>query len=468
MAFDEATFLRALTERPADAKRFSQFFQPQWLESAPFRPILQEIYNFTLKYDTPPRIPTLRSIFVEKDKLLYENRMKDALDLVEEADRYPDSVQWCLDKAREAGISNSLKYLMEGAEFEGMLEHHEGGQVIELLDKWRRQFDENTDLVEKNIKEASEELLRTRGTQTNEKIPTSIEFLDDWCGGGLRKKQCGLLLGSTGSGKSSLLSIIAFKTSSIQKKNVLYVTNELSIPEITERFMALMTGASIDAVINNLDINTGNLEKHWEMGTDKRLRLVQVNSEVSMATIESIMSRYKSLYGYDTDVLVLDYLERMCPIDARGYQRNQTWEWLKGVAQDLVRMNKRRNILTWTAAQINRSGFGATDLTLAHAQGSVKHLQEVDAVIAFQTVPSIRFDNPDLTALQFQALKMRQSKRKDNSIVIEADLGRMSLGREVHDRSEFSEMEEEYFQNKDLNKAKKKERKRKNDDTSDR
>ena len=54
--FKEDVFIKALTERREDARKFSQTFKPEWLTSAPLRPILAAIYSFLMEYDVPPNL----------------------------------------------------------------------------------------------------------------------------------------------------------------------------------------------------------------------------------------------------------------------------------------------------------------------------------------------------------------------------------------------------------------------------
>ena len=78
--FDEAIFIRALTERPESARSMSRTFEIEWLEIAEYRPILQSIFDFIKEKSIPPSISTLREIFKSKDKVRYENRFKEIFD----------------------------------------------------------------------------------------------------------------------------------------------------------------------------------------------------------------------------------------------------------------------------------------------------------------------------------------------------------------------------------------------------
>lgn len=442
--FDEFVFLKALTQRPADAKKFSQFFEPQWLQTAALQPILRQVYEFLKDHDTPPSISVLHDIFLKEDKQWYDNKHKQILDQISSAEDELSKVLLNLDRAKDAGMANSMKTMVESVEFETLIDEQDGPEIAHKVEEWLQKFQGKSDDLECSIKKAIDVMVESRAGQIGTtKIPSGIQVFDDWCGYGLRPKQMGLIIAPSGSGKSTVLMIIAYKIAAIAGKRVLFISNELSMDEVAERFLSLMSGHTLDKVIFDPIEAIEGLDRHWDMGLDNKLWLAEVKREISTNDIESMIARYVNLYGWQPEVIVIDYMERMKPT-LSGYKRDQTWNWYGGIAQDLVRLNKRYNILTWTAGQVNRGGYNNnTDMSMAHAQGSIRHLQEVDCVIAMRQLPSIKFNDPALVALQFHNLKMRQSKRSDDSAIVEADLGRMLITNRVHSLSEFEDNEDE-------------------------
>jgi hypothetical protein len=133
---------------------------------------------------------------------------------------------------------------------------------------------------------------------------------------------------------------------------------------------------------------------------------------------------------------VLDYIERMKPCDS-GYSRDKVWDWFGAIARDLSRFAKRNNILVWTAAQTNRTGFGKNKkeqdpLGLEMAQGSVKHLQEASSIIGMrqQELP-----NEDVV-MELADLKQRFSKRSKRTVFVHCDLGKMSITNDVYEKDD--------------------------------
>ena len=437
--FDELLFIRSLMDRPADAKRYSQYMKPEWLKTVEYRILLDKVYEFTKKHSIPPSVETLRKLFIEEDQSAYNTRYKDSIDSLAKVNLDQSEVLHCLDNAKKVGIVWSLEALFNDPSFIHKREYKEGGEIMHDLHEWITQFDGTNEDVEMRIDDAVEHLIKERGwMQKNTEIPTGIEFIDDWCGGGLRPKQLGLILAPTGHGKSTCLMIMAYKMSLLENQRVLFISNELAMSEITERFGAMISGEEINKVIHEPTVIRQGMTTLTKWGFHDRLWLAEVNREISSDDIEGMIARYINLYGWKPDVVVIDFMERMKPT-VTGHKRDETWNWYGAIAQDLIRFAKRTNILVWTAGQTNRSGYNnKVEQGMAQAQGSIKHLQECSAVIAMRQRSDFDSEKkPDIRMLEFLALKMRHSKRPETSLIVEANLGKMSISKNYHSLKEW-------------------------------
>jgi hypothetical protein len=263
-------------------------------------------------------------------------------------------------------------------------------------------------------------------------IPTDIQCIDDWCGGGLRLGQLGLIMAPTGHGKSVCLILMAQKIASIQELPVWFVTNELTMEETTERFLARITGVKLGQIIKNPVNAMGDWVRYGKSQYDKNLWISEVNREVSMDELEAEMMRRANLYGTMPKVICLDFMERMKP-NGKGYNRDSSWNWLGAIAQDIARFAKKHKILVWTAAQTNRSGLTSNTLDPGMIQGSIKHLQEATAMVSMNQLREVK----DEIIMQFQALKMRQSARSNEPVYVKCDLSTMTITNETISRDEI-------------------------------
>ena len=438
--FEEDVFLWSLITRPEDAKRFSQIFKPEWLNTVEYRPILTEIYAFTRKTGESPSLVTLNKIFKDKDsesyKLRYANILKDLTD----ANPDRSNMIYTLGQAKNVAVVRSFIEMTNDQGFLNNQASFDGETILKSVHAWGNKFLQNSDDRTMDIKTAIEHLVQSSGfIIDNTRIPCGIDCLDMWTGGGLRKKQLGILMAPTGHGKSACLIIMGHKIATIEHKKVWVITNELPLEEVTERLLSRITGVSMDSIMEDPIIAYKGLDRHWSNQLDTRLRITEVNREVSCDDIEAEMSKCVALYGWKPDVIILDFMERMKPA-LTGYGRDKEWQWLGAIAKDLARFTKRHDILIWTAAQTNREGLGAADIDMTMAQSSIRHFQEATAVISMNQVP---IPGKDAVAIKFKPLKMRQSKRSAKAITLECDLSKMNITNTTIDIEELQESKEE-------------------------
>jgi hypothetical protein len=437
--FSEELFLYALTTRLEDARRFSSIFRPSWLQTTQYRPILEEIYAFTKKEGIPPSVRTLRTKFKKADPALYEARQKKALDAIEVLDPDVSEIVYHLDQAKQVAVSWSLKELFQDEAFQAMNDSFDGPGQIQLIEEWLRHFARTGEDVEVSIREAIKRLKESRQfLRTNNRIECGIKVIDNFTGGGLRPPGLGIIMAPTGEGKSNALVIMSNKMAVVERKRVLLITNELSTQELTERLLSSITAVSLDDIIDDPIRGIKGLERHWKLGLDKRLRIIEVMREINVYDIEAMVAKYINVYGWSPEVVVIDFMERMKPIAAGEVKRDQSWNWYGAIAKDLVFAAKKQGWLIWTACQTNRGGTTAKVLDTSHAQGSIQHFQEAKAVIAMNEVKGIDTGDPEVKLLEFRSLKMREGRRLPDPVIVEARFGKMEISDRVREMQEFS------------------------------
>lgn len=425
--FDEETFIYALSTRPEDARRFAFTFRPNWLEKAEYTPILAEIYAFTKKQGEPPSLTTLHKIFEKKDADSYQLRYKEVLDKLQTVEPDRSEQLFVLEQAKGVAVTRSLMEMVQDQGFIKKQSEFNGTAVIKDIQKWLSQFSDTGEDRTMDLRSAVEALMDTAEfIPTNVRIPCHIKPLDDWTGGGLRKRQLAIVIAPTGHGKSALLLVLGHKIAAVEHKKVWLITNELVMEEVVERELSRLTGQQVNEIMDDPTIAYKGLDRHWGNNLDKRFMISEFNRETSVDDLEAELAKMSNLYGWKPDVIVLDYMERMKP-SVTGMRRDSEWVWLGFVAKDLVRMAKRHNILIWTAAQTNRSGLASDDIDMSMAQSSIRHLQEATAVIAMNQV---EIPGTEEVVLKLKPLKMRQSKRAVRAVNLKCDLSRMSISNE--------------------------------------
>jgi hypothetical protein len=240
--FDESQFIIALTERDDDARSFSQVFNPQWLREKTLVPILESLYEFRKEYRINPSLSALHEFMESKDEDMYKKRWQSTLAGLE---LYPnDSAKQVLatTKAREAGSALALDALVHSQAFQSALAEGEGDALIKMTRHYISQWNDSEDGEGVfNIREAFDKLIDDNAWSGRpDRIASGILPLDDWTNGGLRPRQLGIIMAPTGGGKSAVLANIAHNMASIEQLPVLFITNELSVNEQSERFLVRM------------------------------------------------------------------------------------------------------------------------------------------------------------------------------------------------------------------------------------
>lgn len=436
MEFNEAVFLKALTARPVDMQRFSDIFKPEWLMNIAYRPILVEMYNFTKKKGIPPSVETLEEIFKEKNKESYEFKIQPVLEKLKTTEVDVSFIIHTLDKAKDIAIVRSLNELVQSQDILKAAEEGDGHLILTKVNQWINHFANSTDEQSMTLKESIDQLLKSSVYNTqSKKIPSGILPIDEWTNGGLRTKELGILMSPTGHGKSVTLMNMAYKMAMMDELPVWFITNELTMEEQTERFLARLTQSKLAHVQVDPYTAYEGMGKHWNI--TNRIRLTSVNRTVSTTEMEAMMLRWANISGWMPKVIVVDFMERMKPND-KGYSRDKEWTWLGAIALDLVRFAKRHNVLVWSAAQTNRGGLTSDEINISHVQGSIRHLQEATAVVGMRRRSMDK--EKDTVAMEFFSLKMRSSKQAFKKKIIDVSLDKMYISKtELDDPDEVNE-----------------------------
>ena len=434
--FDEKVFIYALSSRPEDAKKFATTFKPDWLHTTEFIPILAELYVFTRQHGESPSIPTLHEVFKDKDEEAYNLRYKAALNSI--GGTVPDRSMmiYTLDQARDTGVVRDFQELVNDQTFLKKQADLKGKGLLQSLHTFFNRHGEMGEDRTMDLKQAIENLVHSHGFIPDVvRIPTGIKVIDEWSGGGLRTKQLGIIMAPTGAGKSSILIVMGHKIAELEQKRVWIVTNELTIEEQTERMLARITGTDLGTVIDDPGVAYSGLGRHWKSELQDRIRLTEINREVSVDDLEAEMAKWINLIGWKPDVLILDFMERMKPCDT-GYARDKEWNWLGAISRDLSRFAKRHNILVWTAAQTNRSGLEkGAKMGLEMGQASIKHFQEATVVIGMTQQEM----GDDKVGLELSSLKQRHSRRSFKPVVLECDLSKMSITNNIYETDTYED-----------------------------
>ena len=370
---------------------------------------------------------------------VYQTRYADDLAKIEADDPDPSYQVHTLDLAKQVAMTRSFEDMVGSQEFLKLMSSNDGTRLYQAVEKWQRFFAGREEGVHLNIMEAIEKLRDEREFMPKAtKIPCGILEVDQWLGGGLRTKNVALWMAPTGGGKSATMCFTAHYMSVMEEKKVWFITNELAWDQVTERFLARYSGCKMSEIMDDPigSIASDGVSFIRSKGLGENLFLSEIPPGVSANDLEAHLAKMANIYGWAPDVIVIDYMERMAPVNKVG--KETSWIYMGEIARDLCHLAKRRNIAIWSAIQTNRWGLsigtkhGPKELSAEMAQGSIQHLQEVTAVVSLHILK----ETASKQVIEFKPLKMRESRLLPKPIKLVCNLETMTITPEKYEADE--------------------------------
>lgn len=249
-------------------------------------------------------------------------------------------------------------------------------------------------------------------------LSTGIPSMDAALGGGYMKKTLNLISAPSHGGKSALLACISANMV-LAGNNVLYITLEMSEEETAKR---------IDANILDIDINTFDevpidtitskfnavkdqlgelIIKEYPAGTFNTLHLEGLMSELSTK-------------GFVPDAIMIDYLGLMASSRTTLANSGGTYMYVKQIAEECHGFSKKYDLPVVSAAQLNRSAFGNTDVGMENISESIGLAATADTMVAMIATEQMR----ELNQVMVKFLKNRNTGMLDG-IMLESNYPKM-------------------------------------------
>jgi len=203
--------------------------------------------------------------------------------------------------------------------------------------------------------------------------PTGWTDVDAALFGGISRKELLLVSANSGGGKSITLANLAFNFINTGL-NVLYISLELSEDVVAQRFDTMFTG------IGRRDWreHTDEITKSIALAADEsgRLDIVQMSAGTTSNDIRAFLKEFYLKYGFEPDLLVVDYLDNMEPNEA--VSADNVFEKDKRSSEQLRQIAVDHNMFTATASQLNRSAIGATSHDHSQIAGGISKINVSD------------------------------------------------------------------------------------------
>lgn len=233
-----------------------------------------------------------------------------------------------------------------------------------------------------NVIDDAEYKRKVLATLNQNTIPTGFKAIDQLNSGGLAKGELGMIVASSGTGKTLWLTNLATNYTKM-KANVLFIALEELENRMILKFEQSMLCRNRSEILTGDGLNEENFNKYQEVYKNARDKLGNLffarysPRTITPTKIEQLISDVKLRQGVDIDVVIVDYPELLRNPHASGNEAEdggKLFEEMRRIAQDY-------NVVMWTASQINRTAYSAQIRTAEHMEGSHRKKNAAELVL---------------------------------------------------------------------------------------
>jgi len=218
---------------------------------------------------------------------------------------------------------------------------------------------------------------------TSDTFSTGYNYIDLVLGGGFYSKALFCFIGEMKIGKSIWLANLA-ANSVRQGHNTAVISLEMRDRKLIKRLGANLIGISMKDYNHAANDEVSMKKKLSNVGYDSlrmpgKLWVKEFpTSSAGVPDVEKYLKKMEDAKGIKFKLIVLDYVNILK--NWRNPNSENMYMKIKQIAEDLRAMAMRNDWAIVTATQVNRSGFGSTDLSITNISESSALGHTVDAM----------------------------------------------------------------------------------------
>jgi hypothetical protein len=213
--------------------------------------------------------------------------------------------------------------------------------------------------------------------------------------------------------------------------NVAYITFELSEALVSMRLDSMLTDIPAREIFKDLD----GVEMKVKLLGKKagRFQIKYMASGKNTNDLRSYIKEYEIKTGKKLDVILVDYLDLMMPINKK-VSPSDLFVKDKFVSEELRNLSMELNVIFVTASQLNRGAVEEIEFDHSHISGGLSKIQTADNVFGIFTSRAMR----ERGRYQIQLMKTRSSSGVGQKIDLEFDVDSLR----IRDLSEDSDSQD--------------------------
>lgn len=361
LLFFEKQLVRTILTNSELREKTIPYLTQDIFEKTEHKKIFSNLISFFKEYSRHPSVAELK-IFIDNESI--EKSMNECIESKSEEfseDFIKEHLEMFIKKKL---VWKDVAEVIEFVKGEGALDKA-SGLPDKLRESFTFSFDNSVGYSFRHDAERMYDFLHC----TEKYIPTKIRGIDSATEGGLQHKSLTLFMGASGIGKTTIMCGLA-SNMLIQNKKVLYVTLEMPEEKINAKIMS-----------NLMDVGINDLKR-----MSKAAFMMKYNSIVQSLDTELIIKEYpatafnanklrsllnelKNKRKFTPEVVFVDYIGIMSP-NGTMKDANVNYKY-KSISEELAGVASEYDIALVSAAQTNRGGFSAEELTLTDVSDSI-------------------------------------------------------------------------------------------------
>ncbi len=359
----ESIILGCLVTNEDYSRRVIPFIKGEYFRTRETKEMFSNIQSFVAKYNALPSKEAM-SVLYEEQSNLTEEEYKNSISLIDqlyvERDVNDDwlveaTEEFCKDRAIHNAILESI-HIIEGKEKDKTV-----NVLPEILSEALSVcFDVNIGHDYLGDAEDRFDFYHRK----EKKIAFDLDFFNSITAGGTPPKTLNIVMAGTGVGKSLFLCHHAANCLS-QNLNVLYITCEMAEERIAERIDANL----LDITMDDLHDLPKSMYAQKISNLEQKIQGKLIVKEYPTATananhFKALLKELKLKKKFVPDVIFIDYLNICASTRLKGAANQNSYLYIKAIAEELRGLAVEHNVPVFSATQTNRSGYSNTDVSL--------------------------------------------------------------------------------------------------------
>jgi len=233
-------------------------------------------------------------------------------------------------------------------------------------------------------------------------VKLNIPSFDSMIGSGFVPKTLHSIMAASGVGKSAALA--AFTVEFLkQKQDVVFITLEMSESEVSKRIYSNLYNINIKdiscvdkQVIKN---KYNSLKEHIGQLVIKEFP----TGGLSPLGLEGYLNNLSNEKGIKNPIVIVDYLGLMASDRIKSMENS--YSFYGSIAEELRAVAQKRNIIIYTAGQLNRNAVNNLEADQSSLSESMKILMTLDSAFIIAQTPEMK----DIGKMKINFIKNRMS-----------------------------------------------------------